>query len=230
MGNLTPLVLRSLGQGLASVLLRWSSRALLSRLGGLWLVGFVLALIPKLDLASPFTLLLGPGVNCWGLSFDSYSSVGQFSGLSSGSRGGGCPGGAKRWKGLGVGHTCLVCPAGAVQYKILQYYSCSGWRCYRSRSVGDCIVVFREAVPPPVSSLEAVAFYVPCWVQRVLQSIIQSWPPSGLGCRSLRAGILVHIIAFWLPGGATARGASVLIPSFLRESVPPPVSSLEAVA
>ena len=98
------------GQGLALVLLRWSSRVLLSLLDGARLVGFVLALIPKPDLASPFSFFLGPGVNCWGLSFVSYSSVGQFSGLSSGSRGGGFPGGAKRWKGLGVGHTCWCVP------------------------------------------------------------------------------------------------------------------------
>ena len=67
-------------------------------------------------------------------------------------------------------------------------------------------------------------------VATCITEYFQSWPPSGLGCRSLRAGILVPIIAFWLPGGATARGASVSIPSFLRGPVPPPVSSLEAVA
>ena len=97
--------------------------------------------------------------------------------LSLGSRGGGCPAGAKFWEDLGVGHTCLV------------------------------------------------ALLVPC-----LQSIFQSWPPSGLGCRRLRAGIFVHIIAFWLPGGAVARGASVISPSSLRVFVPPLVSSLEVVA
>ena len=97
--------------------------------------------------------------------------------LSSGSRGGGCPAGAKLWKVLGVGHTCLV------------------------------------------------VLLAPCITKYFSPGRRLGWAAGGI-C----AGTFVHIIAFWLPRGATAGGASVLIPSFLRVTEPPMVSSLKVVA
>ena len=98
--------------------------------------------------------------------------------LTSGSRGGGCPAGAKFWGDLGVGHTCLV------------------------------------------------ALLAPCLqsIFSVLAAVWAGWPVA------FCAGTFVHIIVFWLSRGATAGGASVLIPSFLRVTEPPLVSSLKVVA